>query len=129
MKILVIDDQPMVLTTLHASLRCQGREIVTCLNPLKGLTLCLENRFDLVILDIDMPGMSGLELCRNLKACPATEKIPLVFVSGRDDEASRAEATRWGALGYLLKPFDVEELRNYFVALLKNSQFERENLR
>ena len=109
-KILVVDDEAIsrraVIYALEkAELRCLSVE-----DPNVALTMLSEDRFDLVFLDVDMPGMNGFELCTKLRALPAHARTPVVFVTGLTDFESRARSTLSGGNDLIAKPFLFMEL-------------------
>ncbi len=108
--ILVVDDEAIsrraVIYALEkANLRCASVE-----DPNAALKMLAENRFDLVFLDVDMPGMNGFELCTRLRTFPTCSKTPVIFVTGLTDFESRARSTLSGANDLIAKPFLFMEL-------------------
>lgn len=104
MRILVIDDDPAIRNALRMALRYEGYE-VTCGNTgTEGLTLVEHERPDLVLLDVDLPGMDGLDVLRTLHATDAS--IQVVMMSGCDSAAIMTGAMQAGAVDYLVKPFE-----------------------
>jgi DNA-binding response OmpR family regulator len=83
---------------------------VSMADPLAALTLLSERDFDLVFLDVDMPGMDGFELCSKLRALPAHKATPVVFVTSLNDFESRASSTISGGNDFIGKPFLFMEL-------------------
>ena len=79
-------------------------------DPIAALELCKQNSFDLIFLDIDMPGMNGFDLCKQIRALPHHAKTPVVFVTGLTDFASRAKSTISGGNDLIGKPFLMMEL-------------------
>ncbi len=108
--ILVVDDTPESLRILDGILQPEGY----CVRPANSGELALASiaaqHPDLVLLDIRMPGMDGFEVCRRLKADEATRNIPVIFQSAATDLADRLEGLRLGAVDYISKPFQREEL-------------------
>src|SRR6185437_1241325 len=86
---------------------------------LSALASIQEREPDLLVLDLIMPGMSGIEVCRAVKRNPFTARIPVLMLTARDDVANKVEAFEAGADDYLAKPFDPRELRARIVALLR----------
>ncbi|TMQ01445.1 MAG: response regulator [Verrucomicrobia bacterium] len=108
--ILVVDDEALsrraVIHSLErAHLKCVGVE-----DPSVALNLLAGSPFDLVVLDVDMPGLSGFDLCTRLRALPAHAKTPVVFVTGLTDFESRARSTLSGGNDFIAKPFLFMEL-------------------
>lgn len=107
-KLLLIDDESQILRTLQVTLGSQGYEIKTAPNGLDGLILFREWRPDLVITDLSMPEMSGVELCREIRAIAQT---PIIVLSVREQEGAKVAALDAGADDYVTKPFNIQELK------------------
>jgi two-component system, OmpR family, KDP operon response regulator KdpE len=106
-RILVIDDEPQITRVLRASLSAQGYDVRTANDPEEGLEVFREWPPDLVITDLMMPGMSGVEVCRAIRSRGAT---PVLVLSVREHERSKVEALDAGADDYVTKPFGIQEL-------------------
>lgn len=106
-RILIIDDEPQITRVLRASISAQGYDVRIANDPEEGLRTYTEWTPDLVITDLVMPGMSGVELCRAIRNHGET---PLIVLSVRDHERSKVEALDAGADDYVTKPFGVPEL-------------------
>jgi two-component system KDP operon response regulator KdpE len=106
-RILVIDDEPQITRVLRATLSAQGFDVRTANDPDEGLLTFKEWAPDLVITDLMMPGLSGVEVCRAIRAHSA---IPVLVLSVRDHERSKIEALDAGADDYVTKPFSSQEL-------------------
>jgi two-component system KDP operon response regulator KdpE len=106
-RILVIDDEPQITRVLRAALATQGFDVRTANDPEEGVRLFREWPPDLVITDLMMPGMTGVEVCRAIRATSAT---PVLVLSVRDQERSKVEALDAGADDYVTKPFGIQEL-------------------
>lgn len=105
--ILLVDDDRLILATLGAGLRDAGYEVLEATNGEAALVLVRERDPDIALLDMRMPGMSGLELARQLRA---ESDVPFLFLSAYGDSATVREAAAEGALGYLVKPVDVPQV-------------------
>jgi len=111
--ILLVDDQPENLTTLEAVLEPLGFPLVTSTSGHGALRLLLERDFAMILLDVRMPGLDGLETARLVKERARTRDIPIVFLTAsRDDVPDIMRGYRVGAVDYMLKPFDPELLRS-----------------
>ncbi len=111
--ILLVDDQPENLQTLEAVLEPLGYPLVTSSSGHGALRLLLERDFGMILLDVRMPGLDGLETARLIKARARTRDIPIVFLTAARDEVSDiARGYGVGAVDYVLKPFDPELLRS-----------------
>ena len=108
--ILVVDDEPISRRAVVHALEKAKLKPVDVESPQKAYNLLTENNFDLVFLDVDMPGMNGFELCTKLRTLPAHQKTPVVFVTSLNDFASRAHSTMSGGTDFIAKPFLFIEL-------------------
>ena len=106
-RILVIDDEPQITRVLRASLAAQGYDVRTANDPEEGLRVYRDWPPDLVVTDLMMPGLSGVEVCRAIRAQGAT---PVLVLSVREHERSKVEALDAGADDYVTKPFSIQEL-------------------
>lgn len=106
-RILVIDDEPQITRVLRTSLSAQRYDVRTANDPEEGLRIFTEWDPDLVITDLMMPGISGVEICRAVRARGAT---PVLVLSVREHERSKIEALDAGADDYVTKPFGIQEL-------------------
>lgn len=120
-KILVADDDPLnldLMADVLRSLRGHGVDVLTADDGLQAFNLVHEMQPELVLLDAEMPGMSGCEVCRQLRANPRTADITIFMVTANLRETQRREAYDAGVNDYILKPFDVHELRSRVMAVL-----------
>ena len=108
--ILIIDDVPINLKVLKAHLEPEGYHIQEALDGESGIQKATLHSPDLILLDIMMPGMDGIETCRCLKNNVKTQDIPIIFLSALTDLESRTEALQSGGVDYIMKPFEEEEL-------------------
>jgi len=106
-RILVIDDEPQITRVLRAALSAQGYDIRTANDPEEGLEIYREWSPDLVVTDLMMPGISGVEVTRAIRVRFST---PIIILSVRDHERSKVEALDAGADDYVTKPFSIQEL-------------------
>ncbi len=106
-RILVIDDEPNITRVLRGSLSAQGYDVRTANDPEEGLRTFKDWPPDLVITDLMMPGISGVEVCRALRA---HSSVPILVLSVREHERSKVEALDAGADDYITKPFGIQEL-------------------
>jgi two-component system phosphate regulon response regulator PhoB len=104
--VVVADDEPVVRHLVHATLALGAPvEVLEARTGAEALALVRRRPIDLLLLDVGMPELDGLETCRALKADPATRHIPVVFLSARAQPADRDAGAAAGASGYLTKPF------------------------
>ncbi|HXM52354.1 MAG TPA: response regulator transcription factor [Candidatus Binatus sp.] len=117
-RILVVDDDPMVATTVQRVLRPEGYEVDVALGGAQALEQARTHRPDLVVLDLMMPGIDGLEVCRQLRANGA---LPILMLTARSGTADRVRGLDTGADDYLVKPFAYAELLARVRALLRRT--------
>jgi len=121
-KLLVVEDDRAILETIAFNLERDGHEIVTASNGASGLRLAREQDPALIILDLMLPGMHGLDVCRLVREEQAT---PIIILTARDTEQERIDGLDLGADDYLTKPFSMRELRARVAALLRRDQLSR----
>lgn len=125
-RILIVDDAPQNLRQLSGILRGDFR-VSVAVGGREALELVATQPPDLILLDVSMPGMDGFEVCRRLKAAPATREIPVIFVSGMVEEAGLAQGCEAGGADFIVKPIDPETLRSKIAACLENRGSGRRN--
>jgi putative two-component system response regulator len=108
--VLAVDDDPGALSALADALGTLGFEVVQAADGATALELARERQPDVVLLDVQMPGMDGFEVCRQLKADPILLLIPVVFLTGHGSRRARLEGLEAGATDFLNKPCDLVEL-------------------
>ena len=124
-RILIVDDAPQNLRLLSGVLRGSYQVSVAVDGP-EALELVAARPPDLILLDVSMPGMDGFEVCRRLKAVPATRKIPVIFVTGLTEEGGRSRGIEAGGADFIVKPIDPEILQAKISASLGNRESRRE---
>lgn len=107
MKILVVEDNPMNLELMTDLLEFEGLQVVTAKTGEEGVAQAAEHLPDLILMDVSLPGMDGLEATRAIRAQAATAHIPVVAVTAHAGEADRDHVAAAGCAGYLTKPIDV----------------------
>lgn len=105
-KVLTIDDQGDIRRLIRMALEFQGHEVSEALNAETGLQMARREKPDVILLDVNMPGMNGVDFCQVLADDPALSSIPVIMLSGVEDEATRQRALAAGAKVYLTKPFN-----------------------
>ena len=115
-RILVVDDEPAIRRTLRANLVARGYEVTAVENGEDALEQFALHRPDLVVLDLMLPGLSGLDVCRALRQ---ESQAPILVLSARGEEATKVQALDLGADDYLTKPFGMDELLARVRALLR----------
>ena len=128
-KILVVDDEKNILELVRFNLEREGYEVLTSLDGARGLELARSENPDLIVLDVMLPEISGLEVCRELHLDPATKKIPIIMLSARADELDRVLGLEMGADDYVTKPFSPRELVARIKARLRRSRREQQELK
>src|SRR5512146_1338368 len=103
-RVLVVDDIIANIKVLEARLAAEYFEVVTATNGPQAITLCEQGQCDIVLLDVLMPGMDGLDVCRRLKSNPRTAHIPVVIVTALDQPSDRVAGLEAGADDFLTKP-------------------------
>jgi len=118
-RILLVDDEPSVQTLLAYPLRKDGYEVVTAADGREALDRFAEGRFDLVVLDIMLPKLDGIEVCRRLRT---KSQVPIIMLTAKDDEIDKVVGLEMGADDYITKPFSVREFRSRVRAALRRAE-------
>jgi len=108
-RILIIEDEPSVSRMMARLLARAGCEVETSADAERGLKMACNGHFDVITLDIDLPGMNGIETCCLLKNDPVYRNIAVVFVSGRAAKEDLQRGFEVGAVDYIIKPFQSED--------------------
>ncbi len=116
--ILVVDDDPVIQKLLSVNFEMEGYQVITASDGVEGLERVGTNTPDLVLLDVMMPRMDGLEVARRLKADPSTKAIPIVLLSAKAQSIDVQGGLDAGADDYVTKPFDPLELLEKVAALI-----------
>lgn len=122
--VLVIDDSPEIHQLLAVRLKPEGLALHHSHSADDGLACALDLRPDLVLLDVDMPGRTGFEVCERLKSDPRTLGIPIIFLTGSGDVESKVRGFDLGGVDYVTKPFEPAELRARVRAALRTKRFQ-----
>jgi putative two-component system response regulator len=109
-RILVIDDQHLIRDLLMQLLQADGHQVFVAASGREGLILARVMPLDLILLDMNMPGLSGIEVCAELKREAETAHVPVIFISGRRNAQDMQQMTAVGAAGFLPKPFLFEQV-------------------
>jgi two-component system alkaline phosphatase synthesis response regulator PhoP len=121
-RVLIIEDEPGLVMTLADLLLAEGYRVDSAQDGQNGLRKALEGRYDLIILDVMLPGMNGFEVCRQLRR--AGRDMPVLMLTARGQVADRVVGLKVGADDYLAKPFAPEELAARIEALLRRARKE-----
>jgi two-component system, OmpR family, response regulator MprA len=117
--VLVVDDEDNIIELIRLGLRYEGFQVEVASNGEQGIALAQRIDPDLVILDVMMPGIDGLEVCRRLRNNPTTRDIPILMLTAKDEVSDRILGLQTGADDYLTKPFDFYELLERIKAILR----------
>ena len=110
-KVLIVDDDPIVAKTLSRVFeKLEGYQVTSAMDGREALQEIARNSFDLIILDLQLPGVAGEEICKQIKRSERTENIPIIVISGKCREVDRIIGRVIGADYYMPKPFDITEL-------------------
>ncbi|WP_349408117.1 response regulator transcription factor [Pseudalkalibacillus sp. SCS-8] len=120
-KILVIEDEESINTLLQFNLEQAGFEVVTAMDGVTGLKLAKEENPDLIVLDLMLPEMDGLDVCKNLRQ--SQQLIPILMLTAKDDEFDKVLGLELGADDYMTKPFSPREVVARVKAILRRSQY------
>ena len=126
-RILVIEDEPDILEMMRYNLDREGYRVSTVMNGEDGYERAQKDAPDLVLLDLMMPGLDGLEVCRRLKADPVTRGIRIVMVTAKGDESDIVLGLGLGADDYVPKPFSPKELVARVKAVLRRAPLREES--
>jgi DNA-binding response OmpR family regulator len=122
-RILLVDDEQPIQALLSFPLQRDGYEVVQASDGREALARFAEQRFDLVVLDVMLPRMDGLEVCRRLRA--QRERVPIIMLSAKSEEIDKVLGLELGADDYITKPFSVREFRSRVKAALRRAQMAR----
>jgi DNA-binding response OmpR family regulator len=119
-KVLIVDDETHILNVLSMKLTNAGFEVITATDGEEALELCLSEKPDLIITDYQMPMMTGLELCRAIRASDRSESIPVLMLTARGFDIKPEEMADAGVAAVLAKPFSPKEMLMKVNDLLSN---------
>lgn len=125
-RILIIEDDPDIAESVRYNLKREGLRAEIAESGEKGFRLARDPNFapSLIVLDLMLPGMSGIELCRRLRREPATEKTPIIILTAKASESDKIAGLELGADDYMTKPFSVKELLARIRAVLRRTNEE-----
>lgn len=109
-KVLVVDDEPDIVELVSYNLKKEGFEVSSVPDGEEALAKIRKGRFDLLILDLMLPGLQGMELCRILRSDPKTKNLPIIMLTAKGEEVDRILGLETGADDYMTKPFSPREL-------------------
>ena len=120
--ILVVEDEEDILDLISYNLKQAGFSVIAVESGEEALEVASEEKFSLVLLDLMLPGIDGLEVCRLLRAKPETKNIPVLMLTARTEEVDRIVGLELGADDYLTKPFSPRELVLRVRAILRRAE-------
>jgi two-component system alkaline phosphatase synthesis response regulator PhoP len=117
-RILLVDDDPVILRLLKVNFEMEGFAVLTAENGEEGVSVATDEMPDIILLDVMMPGMNGLDAAEKLRGQAGTKDIPIIFVSAKAQSVDVKAGMNAGATDYVTKPFDPVELVQKVEALL-----------
>ena len=121
-RVLVVDDEPVLVDTIRYKLRREGYEVHVARDGLEALRLAQASAPEIVVLDLMLPGLDGLEVCRQLRR---ESTVPILMLTARDDEVDKIVGLEVGADDYMTKPFSLHELVARVRAMLRRSRMQQ----
>ena len=122
-KILLIEDEENIASFVKMELEYEGYEVDVCEDGIKGLEKAIENDYNLILLDLMLPKLNGLEVCRRLRK---SKNTPIIMLTARDSVMDKVSGLQTGADDYVAKPFAIEELLARIEALLRRVNENKE---
>src|SRR5205823_229233 len=119
-KILIVEDEPLMVAGLRDNFEYEGFQVITAVDGVEGLERALKDSPDLIVLDVMMPRMSGLEVCKQLKA--KRPSVPIIMLTARGQEVDKVVGLELGADDYVTKPFSIRELLARVKAVLRRAK-------
>ena len=119
--LLLVEDEPDLNETISFNLDSEGYEVTSTFNGKDALNAIEKKKPDLILLDLMLPDMSGLEICRELRSSKKTKKIPIMMVTAKGEEVDRIVGFELGADDYIVKPFSIREFMLRVSAMLKRT--------
>lgn len=119
-KILIIEDEPNICELISYNLKNSGYKTIEAEDGLKGLEMALSEKPDLILLDIMLPGMNGMEICRELRT--RKSRVPIIILSAKNEDIDKVMGLEFGADDYMTKPFSVHELMARIKAVLRRTE-------
>ena len=122
MKVLVVDDEPDIVDLISGNLHREGFQVIPAYTGEDALELVKSKKPDLIILDLMLPGIQGLDVCKYIRQNPEYSRIPILIVSAKDSEVDRVLGLEMGADDYITKPFSPRELVGRVRAVLRRTE-------
>lgn len=110
-KVLIVDDDANILEVLKSGLEMLGYSVDTADNPPKARMLIQQERPDIILMDVSLPGTDGISFCRDIRRAPETEDIPIIIVTAFSDTSTYNDAMLFGASDFIAKPFEMMDVK------------------
>lgn len=127
--ILVIDDEADIVELISYNLKREGFAVDAAYNGEDALKKIKKNKYDLIILDLMLPGIQGLELCKIIRGIPGTSNLPIIMLTAKGAELDKVLGLEMGADDYITKPFSIRELVARTKAILRRAEHQKESMR
>lgn len=126
LKILIVDDEEHIVELLKFNLEVKGYKVLCAYDGVDGFNLAKEEKPDLVLLDLMLPGIDGIEVCRRMKSDSELKKTPVIMLTAKNLEQDKIKGLEIGADDYMTKPFSVKELMARVKAVLRRFDLAKE---
>ena len=123
-KILIVEDEPEIANTMAVRFQKNNFKVITAKNGLTGLEKALSERPDIILLDVMMPEMNGIEMLEKMRKNPAGKEIPVIMVTASSNSPDIKRAMASGIEDYVVKPFDLGELTKRIKTLLEKQRYQ-----
>jgi len=117
-RILLVDDEPLLLKGLRFNLEQEGYETLTAVDGEEALNVFLENQVDLILLDVMLPKMDGIQVCQRIRE---TSNVPIIMLTAKGEDMDKILGLEYGADDYITKPFNVIEVKTRIKAILRRA--------
>lgn len=118
-KILVVDDEKLIVKGLRFSLEQDGYEVVCAYDGLEAIKIAKQEEFDVILLDVMLPGMSGYEVCQSVRE---ESDVPIIMLTAKSDDIDKIMGLEYGADDYITKPFNILEVKARIKAIIRRSR-------
>lgn len=125
-KVLIVDDEEHIRELIKFNLKKEGYDIEVAINGVEALNIIREIKFDLILLDLMLPEIDGLEICKEIRRNEETSDIPVMMITAKGEEFDKVLGLELGADDYITKPFSIRELMARVKALLRRSNVKKE---
>jgi|SRR6056297_1375757 len=121
-RVLAVEDETHILELIRYNLDQSGFDVDTAENGEKAMRMIMENTYDLILLDLMLPGIGGMEICRRVRSDAKTRKMPIIMLTAKGGESDKIDGLDTGADDYMTKPFSINELKARINSLLRRSE-------